>query len=218
MTRPLRHRSVPVLLAAAALLSGAAPAFAFSPSLSLGLLAGAAKPDDAMALHQFEIAPQPAWGARVRAAWGPADLGVRVWSSPNTQTLGLSGVEDPQTRTTTWDLAGRVRVARFLGQSMHATASIGRMALTYQPTSLSIPVGGGEPPVMVALDPLHEWVTGAGLAFERGIGRHWAVDLELEHRWFGLDTAHGAGGSLVESRERFGTWDVRVGWNWIHGR
>lgn len=218
MIPPRPHPPLPALLAAAALLVGAGPAFAFSPSLSLGLLAGAAKPDEAMAVHQFEITPQPAWGARVRTALGPADLGVRVWSAPNTQALGLSGVEDPRIRTTTWDLAGRVRVARFLGQSMHATASVGRLALTYQPSSLSIPVGGGEPPVVVALEPVHEWVTGAGLAFERGIGRHWAVDVELEHRWFGLETAHSAGGSPVESRERFGTWDVRVGWNWIHGR
>ena len=213
-----RHGWVPGLLGAAALLMGAAPAAALSPDLSLAVLAGAAKPDGAMADHQFEIGPQPAWGARIRGALGPADLGVRVWSSPNTQTLGLSGVEDPRTRTTTWDLAGRVRVAHVLGQSVHATASLGRLALTYQPSSLSIPVGGGGPPVVVALDSVHEWVTGAGLAFERGIGRQWAVDVELEHRWFGLDTAHSAGGSLVESRERFGTWDVRVGWNWIHGR
>ena len=218
MSRPRHHRPLRGLLTAAALLAGVAPASAFSPSLSLGLLAGVAKPDDAMADHQFEITPQPAWGARVRSALGPADLGLRVWSSPNTQRLGLSGLEDPQTRTTTWDIAGRLRVARFLGQALHATASVGRLALTYQPSSLSIPVGGGAPPVMVALDPVHEWVTGAGLAFERGIGRQWAVDVELEHRWFGLDTAHSAGGSLVESRERFGTWDVRVGWNWIHGR
>ncbi len=205
----------------AALLAGvtltASNASAIGPELSLGVLGGWSKPAASMADYQFEITPRPALGARVRAGLGPADLGVRVWSAPNTQSLGLAGVEDPSTRTTTWDLTSRMRVADVLGQRLSATASAGRLALTYDPARLSIPVGGG-PDVVVALAPIHEWVAGAGFAIERGVGEQWSVDLEVEHRWFGLDTARSVAGSLVESRERFGTWDVRVGWNWIHGR
>lgn len=212
------NRPIALLLAGVALSATATSAAALTPRLSFGLMAGAALPDAGLEQQQFEITPQPAWGARARLGIESADVGLRMWTSDNSQTLGLTGVEDPRMRSTTWDVLGRVRVARFLGQSMHLTASAGRMALTFDPRSLSIPVGGGGPAVAVSLDPIHEWVTGAGLAFERGVGRRWAVDLEVEHRWYGLETASQAGGSPVASRERFGEWDVRVGWNWLHGR
>jgi len=205
------------MLGVVASLAAASPAVALTPRWSLGVLAGAALPDASLERQQFEVTPQPAWGARARIGLAAADLGLRVWSSDNSQHLGLAGVEDPRMRSTSWDLAGRLRVARFLGQSLHMTASTGRLGMSFEPRSLSIPSGGGAP-VAVALEPIHEWVTGAGLALERPLGRQWAIDLEVEHRWYGLDTATQAGGNQVDSRERFGEWDVRVGWNWLHGR
>jgi len=216
----MRHVSRPraaLLLTSLALGLDASPAAALAPQWSVGVLTGAVLPDAALERQQFETSPQPGIGARVRAGLAAADVGLRVWSSDNTQTLGLAGVEDPRMRAMSWDVTGRVRVARVLGQSLHLTASAGRLGLSFEPDALAIPTGGGAP-VTVTLAPVHEWVTGAGLAVERSLGRQWAVDLEVEHRWYGLDTATQAGGSQVDSRERFGEWDVRVGWNWLHGR
>ncbi len=204
-------RSALLVLAALAL-----PGTARGVVVEAGALGGWSRPDAAMAEFQFGTSPQAAWGGRLRSGAGPLDLGLRLWSAPHTQSLGLAGVEDPRARITTVDLTGRVRLARLLGQSLHATASAGRLALTYDPSTLRIPTGGGD--VVVTLAPVHEWVAGAGMALERRLSARWSMDLEVEHRWFGLDTAHRAGEDLVESRERFGTWDVRVGWNWIHGR
>lgn len=213
MIRPRQGAAV-----AACLLLGAglAAAPAAATRLEVGWLAGAHQPDPSLRDFQFEAAVSPAWGAFTRIGAGPADAGIRVWTSEDVQLLGLASVPDPRARSTHWDATGRWRVGRLFGQRLHVIASAGRMAMTFRPERLTLETGGA--PVEVTLSPIHEWAGGAGVGLERSLGSRWAVGLEAEHRWYGMDTARQAGGSTVESRERFGTWDVRVGWSWIHGR
>jgi hypothetical protein len=72
-----------------------------------------------------------------------------------------------------------------------------------------VPSGGAEP-LTVALAPVDTWISGAGLGARRGIGGRWSLGVEVERRFFGLETVHRSGGTVVERRESFGDWSARL--------
>jgi hypothetical protein len=195
------------------------PAAARAPGsawVSTALLAGSAQPVATMADYQWDVRPHAAWGAQLLAGTGPFAAGLRWWRGGTTQSLSLAGVTDPAVRTGSIELIARARVARWRDVQFLATASGGRLAITYHPDRVTVTTGGT--PIEVALAPLHEWVGGAGLALQLPLAGHWSWGLETERRMFALDTAHRNGSAVTLARETFGDWDARVAltraWNW----
>ena len=180
-------------------------------------LVGSAQPVGALADYQWDVRPHAAWGARVLAVSGPWSAGVRWWRGGTTQGLGLAGVSDPSVRTNSLELLAHARVARWRNVELAATASGGRLAVSWDPERLTVDTGGG-PPVTVTLSSLHEWVAGAGVALALPLGGGWTWGVETERRLFALDTAHRNGSTVSLARETFGDWDARValtrGWDW----
>jgi hypothetical protein len=184
--------------------------------VSASLLAGSAQPVAAMADYQWDVRPHAAWGAALQAGTGPFAAGVRWWRGGTTQAVNLAGVSDPAVRTGSVELTARARVARWRDAQLLATASGGRLAITYHPDRLTVATGGT--PIEVALAPLHEWVGGAGVALQMPLAGRWSWGVETERRVFALDTAHRSGSSVTFARETFGDWDARVAlaraWDW----
>lgn len=206
------------LVALGVLLAPAIPAAAEPGSrwTSLSALAGSAQPVGAMADYQWDVRPHSAWGAQWLAGTGPFAGGLRWWRGGTTQRMGLAGVTDPAVRTGSVELVARARLAQWRNVQWLATASGGRLAISYRPDRITVQTGGT--PVEVALTPIHEWVGGAGVALQVPFAAGWSWGLETERRMFALDTAHRSGSSVTYSRETFGDWDARVAlsraWNW----
>jgi hypothetical protein len=169
-----------------------------------------------MADYQWDVRPHAAWGAQVLAGTGLFSAGARWWREGTTQGLGLAGVSDPAVRSSSIELVTRVRVARWRGLQGLATASGGRLAITYHPDRLTVDAGGTA--IDVALAPLHEWIGGAGAALSAPLFGGWSWGVEAERRMFALDTAHRSGSTVTLARERFGDWSARAAlsraWNW----
>ncbi len=208
------------LLAAGLVLAFPAPAGAAAAaarSISLGLLAGSAQPVGAMADYQWDVRPHAAWGVQVLAGSGLLAAGARYWRGGTTQGLGgLAGAADPAVRTGSLELLARARVVRWRNVDLAATASGGRLAMTWHPEQLTVDTGGS--PVTVDFVPLHEWIAGGGIAVTVPVGRGWTWGVEIERRLFALDTAHRDGNTVSFERTTFGDWNVRAalarGWNW----
>ena len=222
-SRAVRARAALLLRVALGLCAAAAaPAARAAPPadptrwVSASLLAGIAQPVAAMADYQWDVRPHAAWGAQALAGRGPWAAGLRLWRSSTTQGLGLSGVPDPGVSTTSLELLGRARVARWRALECTGLASGGRLAIRYHPDQLTVATGGG--PVEVALDPVSDWVAGAGVGLRAPLAGGWTVGMEAERRWFSLDAAHRSGSSVALTRERFGDWQAHAelsrAWSW----
>jgi hypothetical protein len=80
--------------------------------------------------------------------------------------------------------------------------------MSWAPDRLTLATGGG--PVTVDLVPVDTWIAGGGVALQRALLPRWTVDLQLDRRIFGLDTAHRSGAGIVNQRESFGDWSARL--------
>jgi hypothetical protein len=196
-----------LILAAACAAPARAGVLAGTPQVSFGLLAGTAQPVASLADYQWDVRPHVAWGAQAMAGVGPFSAGLRFWSSSTTQSLALSGQDDPAVRSQSLELVARARVASWHRVSLHAMAAGGRLALRWDPDHVTVDTGGT--PVEVELAPIHEWVGGAGLAFEASLPAGITGGLEGERRVFALDTAHRSGSGVVYERGTFGEWAAR---------
>lgn len=176
--------------------------------LSLGLLAGTTQVDPRLADYQWEVSPRPAWGAQGLAGGGRLAAGARLWRDESRQTLDPTSGAQAKVRRTSAEAVGRARVAAVLGASVWGDVSGGWLRLSYDPDQFSIDTGGT--PVTVDLKPIDTWTAGLGLAIERGLRSGWSVGLEAGRRWYELDAAHRAGGSIEVRSERFGDWTGRL--------
>jgi hypothetical protein len=183
---------------------------------SVGLLSGATIPDARLADYQWQVTPDLAWGAQARAGRGPWSAGLRWWSAATTQDLGIPGTPSPTVRWSSLEVVGRGPLATFAGQSLSATASTGWLHLGYRPDRVTLQVSGT--PVEVEFAPVDAWILGAGLALERPIHREWTVGLEVDRRFFALDTAHRNGNAIEIERESFGDWSARLEVAWLKHR
>jgi hypothetical protein len=176
--------------------------------LSAGVLTGSTVPDAALADYQWQVAPGFAYGAQVRAGAGAWSTGLRWWSAETTQDLGVSGTPSPTVRWSTLEVVGRARLFSMWGQSLSVTGGGGWLHLGYHPDHVTLAVPGN--PVEVAFAPVDTWILGTGLALERPIHREWSVGLEVDRRFFALDTAHRNGNAIEIARESFGDWSARL--------
>jgi len=195
------------LCAGLALAPRPAAAESTRPWASIGVLAGAALPDQHLADYQWEVTPQMAWGAEALVGRGAFAGGIRYWTSTTEQRLGVSG-EAADVRTSSFELVGRGRFARLFGTDLLATASGGRVHLGYSPNEVTVSTGGG--PVTVSLEPVDEWIGGGGLAVERSLGPAWSAGAGIESRFFSMETAHREGAGVVMGRETFGDLSARL--------
>jgi hypothetical protein len=204
-------KHAPISLLALALLACAAPvARAGLPcDLALGVLTGSTLPDRTLADYQWDVTPHAAWGVQAIAALGPLEAGVRGWSTSTTQATGIAGTPPVAVRETSAELVGRRRLAGIAGVQWLAVASTGWLHLGYTPDRVIVTGGPGQAPLAVTLAPIDTWIAGAGLGARRRIGE-WGFGLEVERRFFSFDTAHRSGATVVERRESFGDWSVRL--------
>jgi len=212
-------RLLPVTCALVLLLAGAARAAepgADPRYVGLSLLAGTTQPVAALADYQWNVRPHAAWGIQAMAGRGPLGVGLRLWRTSTTQSLGLAGTSDPRVTSTSLEVVGRARVAHWRSLEGVLLASGGRLALRYHPDRITVDSGGG--PLEVAFAPITEWVAGAGLGLRAPLVRNWNLGLETERRFFSLDTAHRSGSAVLFARETFGDWPVRLAlehaWGW----
>jgi len=203
-----------VLMSAAA--AHAAEAGSSPRWVAVSFLAGTAQPVASLADYQWNVRPHAAWGTQALVGRGPLAVGLRLWRTSTTQSLGLAGTPDPSVSSTSLESVGRARVAHWRSLEGVVLASGGRLALRYHPDHITVDAGGG--PFEVAFEPITEWVAGAGLGVRAPLVHGWSVGLETERRFFSLDTAHRNGSGVQFARETFGDWHVRLGleraWGW----
>lgn len=172
--------------------------------------------DEGLADYRWDTRPASQWGARVLAGRGPLALGVAAWRAGTTQETGLPGEAPPLAVTVSAvALVGLVRVATPLGCEMRLGGQAGRLHAGWEPGSLKVDTGAGEPVDVVFAD-IDEWLVGATAEIQRGIGHGMVAAVQADWSSFALDTAHRRGDGIVEQRERFGAWSARVqvGWRW----
>lgn len=180
---------------------------------SIGVLAGAASRDAALADYQWDVTPRAAWGVQAMAGAGPFEAGVRGQSVRTTQHLGTDEANSPTVRATSVEMVGRARLGSVAGTEIAAVASAGRLNLTYDPDRLSVDTGSGT--VDVTFAPIHEWIGGGGVALRRPLPGPWTIGMQVDRRVFGLNAAHREGGQVIVGRESFGEWNARLELNWL---
>lgn len=205
-------------LVAVAALALAATGAAAQPDvwLEAGPALGGLVLDGDLANYRWDTRPAAQWGARVLAGRGPFALGVGAWRAGTTQETGLTGEVPPlAVSVSAVALVAMVRVATPLGCEMRLGGQAGRLHAGWDPPSLKVDIGAGEP-VDVVFTDIDEWLVGATADIQRGIGRGLVAAVQADWSSFALDTAHRRGDGIVEQRERFGAWSARVqvGWRW----
>lgn len=184
--------------------------------LEAGPALGALALDGDLADYRWDTRPAAQWSARVLAGRGAFALGVGAWRAATTQATGLPGDVPPlAVSVSAVALTGLARVATPLGCELRLGGQGGRLHAGWEPGSLKVDTGGGEP-VDVTFADIDEWLFGATAEIQRPLGRGLVAAVQAEWSSFALDTAHRRGGEIVELRERFGAWSARVqvGWRW----
>lgn len=210
MTARCTH-PVTLAIVAGAAIAAASPGLAAADGrwISLGALAGATRPDPALADYQWDVRPQGAWGAQALIGAGRLAAGVRAWRNGTSQRIG-SGVDPVAVRETSLELVGRARLAERFGVGASLVAGAGRLHLGFDPDRVAIPAEGGGSAGEASLAPIDEWMASAGVALARPIAARWTLGLEIDHRRFALDTAHREGGAIESARTSFGEWSMRL--------
>jgi hypothetical protein len=176
-------------------------------------LAGSTLIDSRFSDFQWDVEPRASFGGEVQAGRGPWVSGLRLWRATSTQSIGQPGAESADVALTTTELFGQRQVAAFLGTDLLVTASVGGLWLGYRPDQVTF-TPSGSTPIVVDLDPIHEWTAGGGLALRRPWAGPWSMSLAVDYQVFGLDTTHRNGNQIETHRESFGDWSARLGLGW----
>lgn len=172
--------------------------------------------DRDLARYRWETGPAAQWGGRVLAGRGPLALGLGAWRSGTTQDTGLTDGTPPlAVSLSTVALVGLARVATPFGCEVRLGGQAGRLHASWDPGTLAVATGGGAK-VDVVFEDIDEWCYGANVEVQRDLGRGLAATLQGEWTRFSLDAAHRSGDAIVQERERFGAWAVRLqmAWRW----
>lgn len=209
---------VSLALAAPALAAGgAADESTGSPvQLEIGVGLGGTAFDSHLEDYRWDITPALQSGLSATLLRGRYGVGARVWRSGTTQETGIPGeTQAPRVNMTGVELAGQVRALALYGVELIGSVHGGRLFLDYDPQSLTFDVAGT--PVTVNYQSISEWEYGLGAALRRGFAGHMALALQADLTSFSLDTAHRSGDEIVETRERFSTWNLRAQVSWVFG-
>jgi hypothetical protein len=174
--------------------------------VSFGVLGGSTLLDSHLADYDWNTQPRADWGAAARVGRGRLSAGLRLERWGTAQAIDLpSGVVSAAVHGTSLELTGRARVAHAGPLALIACASAGRLRLSWAPSRIDV-----SPGVTADLPAIDEWIGGAGLAAQLPLPARWLADVELDRQVFRLDTAHRSGAAIVNQRESFGDWGLRL--------
>ena len=184
--------------------------------LAIGPVAGAVMFDRSLDNYRWDIGPTLQTGLQATLYRGRFGAGVRLLRAQTTQASGIPGeAQVPHVNATGLDIVGELRVVRYRGAELWGSAHAGRLHLGYDPDQLTFDTGGVGGPVTVAYDPISEWELGLGLEVRGELTRHMALSLQAEQSSFALDTAYRSGAAIVQTRERFYNWSLRLQVAWL---
>jgi hypothetical protein len=185
--------------------------------LAVGPVAGVVVFDPSLADYRWDTRPAAQSGAQMTLYRRRAAVGLRLWRAQTTQGTGIPGAtQSPRVNLTGVEVLGQVRVARYDGFEMWGSAYGGNLRLSYDPDRLAFDAGGPDP-ITVDYRPISEWDAGAGIEMRRELTQRLALALQAEQSTFALDTTHRRGSEIVQSRERFYTWSLRLQVSWLLG-
>lgn len=184
--------------------------------LGMGPTAGGLLFDPELANYRWDTQPALQTGLQATLFRGRFAAGSRLMRTHTTQASGIPGESQaPRINLTGVEILGQVRVIGYRGVEMWGLASLGRLYLSYKPDQLTFDVGGITEPITVDYTPISEWDFGYGLELRTVLMNQLAIALQAERSTFALDTAHRRGDGIVESRERFYSWSLRLQLAWL---
>ncbi len=167
-------------------------------------------------LHRYgwDTGPILQYGLAAEIGRGRWAAGPRVWRANTVQSGGaLDTALSPDVSLSAIELASRVGVVRLFSVDVLATGSVGLLRIDYSPDHITYEIAG-EPPIVVDLQAITEWTSGMGLAAHGPLFRSVGFDFSAERYFFGLQTNHRAGNSIVSGRETIASWTFRAGLTW----
>lgn len=183
--------------------------------LGVGPMIGGLTFDPNLDNYRWDIGPTLQTGAQAMLYRGRLATGARAWFTRTTQASGIPGeTEAPRVNVTAIEWVGGGRVASYRGVELWGAVHGGRLFLTYDPDQMTFDPGVGEP-ITVAFDSISEWDYGFGAEIRGALTAQLALALQAEVSSFSLDTAHRSGDEIVESRERFDQWSLRLQLAWL---
>lgn len=183
--------------------------------IGVGPMIGGLAFDPTLDNYRWDVSPSLQTGAQAMLYHGRFATGARGWVSSTTQASGIPGeTQAPHVRLAGVEWVGEGRIVSYRGVQLWGAVHGGRLFLTYDPDQLTFDAGVGTP-ITVAFDSISEWDYGFGLEIRGDLTAQLALALQAEHTSFSLDTAHRNGDEIVESRERFDQWSLRLQASWL---
>ena len=184
--------------------------------LALGPVAGAFAYDDALANYRWDTRTAFQSGIAASLYRGRVGVGARFWRTKTTQSSGIPGESQaPHVNLTGTEIVAQAMALSYFGIELWGSAHTGLLHVGYQPDQMTFDSNGLPQPITVNYDPIDEWDYGLGVELRTTIARQAALSLQLERTTFALDTSHRAGQEIVESREHFHSWSLRVQASWL---
>lgn len=205
-----------LLLAALSALLAARPARA---ALRVEALAGVTRPDAGFAEFRWDTQPQVAAGGGIALERGPLALGLRLAQHGGAQATGLpAGPASLALGLTSLEVTLGRRVAAPLGNECWLQGHLGWLRLAYDPERLGLAgAGEGGETLWVDFPAVDTLCGGGGLHLRRGLGRAFALGLELDALAFALDSARRVEDAVVNERERRLNWRLGLRLDWFPG-
>ncbi len=191
--------------------AAAAPSPRSASWIGFGTMGGAIVLDPHLHDYRWDTSPRAIFGFQGMLVRDRIALGARVWSSRTSQATGLlEGAGAPSVRLTGAELVAEPHLASWSGFRCHASATGGIVHLGWSPDRLTLDASGGGEAITVDFEPVDTWTASAGLGVRRALPGRVMLGVAVERSIFSLETAHRVDDVIVEDRELFGNWTVRV--------
>ena len=172
--------------------------------------------DEKLADYRWDVRPATQSGIQGLVYRNRISGGLRLWQSSTTQESGIPGETlVPHVKLIGAELVGQLRIVRYRSVELWGLANTGRIHMGYSPDQATFDPGGGLAPITVDFDPISEWTLGYGATIRSDLGQHLALAMQVEQATFALNTAHRRGGEIVQERERFRNWSLRMELSWL---
>jgi len=185
-------------------------------TLAAGPVTGGVSFDQDLANFRWDTRPAAQWGVHALLHRRRFAAGMRLWRARTTQSSGIPGESQaPNVNLTGVELLGSIRAFRYGGLELWGISHAGRLHLGYDPDQQTFDVGGIAEPIAVDYAPISEWEFGLGIELRKEFMSRVAVALQGERTTFALDTAHRRGNEIVQARDRFYSWNLRLQVSWL---
>jgi hypothetical protein len=168
--------------------------------------------DSGLRDFRWDTSGQPGWGLEVRARRGNWSAALSGERSHTDQSTGIPGDSSaPRVGWTTLGVHLRRHQPLGAGVDVYGGMQAGRLFLSWDPRHLTVTAPGISQPVDVEFRPVQSWIYGPQLGLQWSATSRFGLEALVEYSRFSLDTAHQAGGSIVEERRSFGSWQWSLG-------